>query len=181
ACCCGRAPPMRALASWGIDAPAVDLVPSVPALFGYFFSDAAALVASPRVHIEIDDGRRFLDRGHDRFDVITLDPPPPMAAAGSSLLYSRELYQAVRRRLAPGGVLQQWIWTEDPAILAAAVKSIAAELPYVVAFRSTLSYGTHVLASAAPIDVPTAGALAARLPAAARADVAEWRPGLSAE
>ena len=179
--CFGMGTTMRALASWGIDVTAVDLVPSVPALFGYFFSDAAALVGSPNVRIGIDDGRRFLDRGHDAFDVITLDPPPPMAAAGSSLLYSREMYQAVRRRLAPGGVLQQWIWTEDPAILAAAVRSIAAEFPHVVAFRSTLSYGTHVLASAAPIDVPPGAELAARLPAAARADLVEWRPGASAE
>ena len=37
-----------------------------------------------------------------------MDPPPPVEAAGSSLLYSREFHEAVRDHLAPGGIFQTW-------------------------------------------------------------------------
>ena len=40
----------------------------------------------------IDDGRRFLRRSETKFDLITINPPPQVEAAGSSLLYSREFY-----------------------------------------------------------------------------------------
>src|SRR5262249_39709621 len=99
--CFGMGTTTRALASWGVDVTAVDLVPSVPELFGFFPPAAGAV----RARVEIADGRRSLDRSREPWDVIPLAPPPPVAAAGSSLLYSREFYQAVRRRLAPDGVL----------------------------------------------------------------------------
>ena len=44
------------------------------------------------------ENRRFLRRTSASYDVITIDPPPPIYAAGSSLLYSREFCEAVRRR-----------------------------------------------------------------------------------
>jgi spermidine synthase len=179
--CFGMGTTTRALASWGIEVTAVELVPSVPPMFDFFFPDREAVLGSGRVRVEVDDGRRFLDRVRASYDVITLDPPPPIAAAGSSLLYSREFYQAVKRRLVPGGLLQQWIWTDDPATLAAAARALEDEFPHVVAFASPLSLGTHFIASAAPISVPSAAALTARLPAAARADLVEWLPGQTPE
>ena len=39
----------------------------------------------------------------DRYDVILIDPPPPVEAAGSSLLYSQDFYAVVKERLQPGG------------------------------------------------------------------------------
>jgi spermidine synthase len=175
--CFGMGTTFRSLASWGIDVTAVELVPSIPKMFGFFFADADKVLSSPLVHIEIDDGRRFLDRTRESFDVVTLDPPPPMAAAGSSMLYSRELYQAVKRRLAPRGVLQQWVWSEDKLIVAAAARALKDEFPYVVAYRSSVGIGLHFLASMEPISVPSGSALAARLPPLARADLAEWLEG----
>ena len=35
-------------------------------------------------HIVIDDARRFLERTRDAYDLIAVDPPPPVSAAGSS-------------------------------------------------------------------------------------------------
>jgi spermidine synthase len=89
--------------SWGIETTAVDLVPSVPELFGFFFADASSVQSDPRMHMVIDDGRRFLLRTNRRFDVITIDPPPPVEAAGSSLLYSREFYDIIKTHLNPNG------------------------------------------------------------------------------
>ncbi len=71
----GMGTTFRSLLSWNIDTTAVELVPSVPALFGQFHRNAVQLLASPRAHVVIDDGRRFLDRSTDLYDVITIDPP----------------------------------------------------------------------------------------------------------
>ena len=57
----------------------------------------------------IDDGRRYLERTPQQYDAIIIDPPPPVPAAGSSLLYSRDFYELAKQRLRPGGILQQWL------------------------------------------------------------------------
>ncbi len=62
----------------------------------------------PRVRVVRDDGRRFLSRTTERYDLVTAEPPPPIVA-GSSSLYSLEFYRLVRRSLNPGGVMVQWL------------------------------------------------------------------------
>ncbi len=59
------------------------------------------------VEIHVGDGRHWLQTDADTWDVITLEPPPPLNA-GVGDLYSREFYALCRERLAPGGVLCQW-------------------------------------------------------------------------
>jgi hypothetical protein len=56
----------------------------------------------------VDDGRNYLLTTRRRYDIITSEPMPP-TFAGMVNLYSREYYQLARRRLAPGGVLAQWL------------------------------------------------------------------------
>jgi len=97
--CFGMGTTFRSLASWGIDVTAVELVPGVKEAFGYYFADAVCVLSQPNVRIIVDDGRRFLRRTEKKFDVITIDPPPPIQAAGSSLLYSEEFYSLIRLRL----------------------------------------------------------------------------------
>ena len=84
--CFGMGTAFRSLCSWGLDTTAVELVPSVRDAFGYYFDDAADVLRQPNRRILIDDGRRFLKRTDQRYDIITLDPPPPVEAAASGLL-----------------------------------------------------------------------------------------------
>jgi len=174
--CFGMGTTFRSALSWGIDATAVELVPSVPAFFGYFFEDAAELLGSPRARVIIDDGRRFLERSREQFDVITLDPPPPIQSAGLSLLYSKEFYGAAKRRLKPGGILQQWCVPGDPAVAAAAAEALRESFPYVRAFLALDEKGIQFLASEGPLPPFDAVALAAHMPASAARDLVEWGP-----
>lgn len=178
--CFGMGTSFRSMHAWGIRATAVELVPSVPELFGFFHADAAEIMRSPRARIVIDDGRRYLERNAELFDVITIDPPPPVSAAGSSLLYSREFYEVAHRRLRRGGILQQWTPGGDGVDFAAFVGALQAVFPHVVALQSIEGWGLHLLASDEPIDLATPEVLAARLPAAAVADLVEWGPERSA-
>ncbi len=171
----------RSMLSWGIDSTAVDLVPSVPALFGYYHSDGPELLKLPRSHVVFDDGRRFLERTTEQYDVIVIDPPPPIGAAGSSLLYSREFYVAAKKRLRPDGILQQWFPGGDIRTTVAVARALKESFPYVRAFVGINGWGIHYLASRQPIPNRTGAELAARMPASAAADLVEWGPYPTAE
>jgi predicted membrane-bound spermidine synthase len=173
--CFGMGTTWRSLLSWQIDATAVELVPSVKEAFPYYFNDASTLSANPNGRIIVDDGRRFLHRTSETFDVITLDPPPPVEAAGSSLLYSDEFYDAVKLRLKENGVLQQWFPGVEGETLKAVTRSLLRSFPHVRVFASYDDVGTHFLASRQPISHLTAEELADRMPPQAQADLVEWR------
>ena len=178
--CLGMGTSYRSCLSWNIDTTAVELVPSVKAAFGYYHADAAAVLANPKGHIVIDDGRRFLERTRSTYDVIVIDPPPPVEAAGTSLLYSEEFYTAAKRHLNTNGILQAWIPTEG-FVGRAALRSLCNAFPYVRCFGSVEGWGVHFLASMQPIDRLSAAELVARMPETARQDLQEWAPPVSLE
>jgi spermidine synthase len=177
--CFGMGTTARAMLSWGIETTAVDLVPSVPELFGFFFADAPSVLADRRMHVVIDDGRRFLLRTSGSYDVITIDPPPPVEAAGSSLLYSREFYGVIKTHLKPNGILGQWFPSGERETLSAVARSLTDSFQHVAVYRSLGNYGVHLLASETPIPEMSPAEFAARLPAAAQRDLIEWDPNQS--
>ena len=177
----GMGTSFRSILSWGIPTTAVELVPSIPGLFGSYHADGPALLESPLARMVIDDGRRFLERADERYDVILVDPPPPVRAAGSSLLYSREFCAIVRKRLTPNGILQQWLAGGDPETRASVARALKESFPFVRVFPPLQGSGYHFLASMQPIAVASASEMAARMPAAARADLTEWGPYPTAE
>lgn len=178
--CLGMGTTLRSALSWQAPATAVELIPSVVALAPYFHADARQLFSSPLARIVVDDGRRFLARSADLYDVIVIDPPPPVYAAGSSLLYSVEFYATARQRLAEHGILQQWIPAGDRRLMSAVVAAVAGNFRHVRLFGSIEGWGLHILASQEPIEPLTAEELAARLPPAAVADLLEWGPAATA-
>ena len=175
----GMGTTFRSMLSWDIDATAVELVPSVVDAFDYYHNDAAEVRANPKAHLRIDDGRRFLARTDERFDVITLDPPPPVETAGSSLLYASEFYELAKKRLAPGGIVHQWFpdgIQVEPAIRHAVLASATDAFPYRRVYQSHHGFGLHILLSMEPIQVPSAEAFIEKLPPAALEDLMEWAP-----
>ncbi len=175
--CFGMGTTFRSLLSWGLDTTAVELVPSVRDAFPFYFDDAAAVMRNPRGRVVIDDGRRFLERTRRTFDIVVVDPPPPVEAAASSLLYSREFNEAVKRRLNPGGVFQTWFPVGEERIARAIAKSLADSFAYVRVYRSVEGWGLHFTASMQPIPELDAQGMLARMPEAARRDLAEWSSG----
>jgi hypothetical protein len=178
--CFGMGTSYRSALSWDIETTAVELVPSVRDAFGFYHTDATACLANPKGKIVIDDGRRFLIRTHEKFDVIIVDPPPPPEAAGSSLLYSTEFYGLAKQHLKPGGILQAWVPLSAGPTTEAAARSVSEVFPYIRCFQSIERFGRHFLASMEPIAIPGAAELAARFPSSAATDLQEWSsaPGL---
>jgi len=174
--CFGMGTTYRSLLSWGIPSTAVELAPSVARVFWYFHPDGPELLRSPLSHLVIDDGRRYLERTPVRYDVITIDPPPPVEAAGSSMLYSKEFYSIITQRLQPGGILQQWLPEGDRAVRASVARALKESFTYVRLFQYGPDWGFHFLASNSPIPNRTPAQLAQALPPKAAKDLVEWTP-----
>ena len=179
--CFGMGTTHLSMLSWGIHSTAVELVPSVPGLVTFFHPKAAPWMNSPLSHVVIDDGRFYLERSSEIYDVITIDPPPPVEAAGSSLLYSKEFYSTARKHLSPDGILQQWIPRGDSVVLASVTRALTESFRYVRAFHSLEGWGIHFLASMTPIPNLSASQLAKKLPPDAARDLMEWGPASSAQ
>ena len=182
--CFGMGTTFRSMLSWGIPTTVVDLIPSVPKLFPYYHDDAYQLTNSPLATIVVDDGRRFLDNSNQMYDVIVVDPPPPASAPGSSLLYSREFYDVIKRHLKKDGIFQNWYPSVDGdgATTASITKTLMQSFPYVRAFRCyDHQFGIHYLASMQPLPIMSGSVLAARMPLKASSDFVEWGPQSSAD
>jgi spermidine synthase len=99
----------RAALNAGLNAEAVELVPSVPKMFRWFYPDAAQVLANPRGRVIIADGRNHVELTDRKYDIIVTDPPPPIESSGVSVISSREYFVASRARLNQGGVAMQWV------------------------------------------------------------------------
>ena len=105
----GMGSAFRAALISGLRTDAVELVPSVPRMFGYFYADARKIRADPNGRIIIADGRNYMDLTTERYDIIVTDPPPPIQSSGVSVISSLEYYRAGHARLTPGGIMMQWV------------------------------------------------------------------------
>lgn len=124
----------------------------------------------PRVRVILDDGRNFIDRGSDKFDVV-ISEPPNIWVAGVSGLFTQEFYRAVKSRLRPGGILCQWLplYELTESDFATAVATIGSQFEHLDGW--TNGSVAILLASAQPL--PTAPARrAATLPAPVIEDLA---------
>ncbi len=175
AICFGMGTTVRSFASWPLEnIYAAELSSGVLQAFENFHADAAEIRKDPRVHLVADDGRRFLKRTDQRFDVITIDPPPPIYAAGSGLLYTREFLALIKSRLAEGGILQHWIPDGDDVLHAAIYNALRKHFSHVKMLDSIEGWGVHFLASDAPIKEMNSAEFAKALPEKAQRDFMEW-------
>ena len=108
--CYGVGNTLSALTTYD-DAGTIDVVElsrqiiSIDTLFHKF---NGAPLRDPRVKLTIGDGRNYLLSSPEKYDVITMEPPPP-THAGVVNLYSRDFYEICKERLTNGGMLCQWL------------------------------------------------------------------------
>jgi spermidine synthase len=139
----------------------VELLPPVVRAAGTFRGNFD-VTSDSRVEIRIGDGRRELRRDRSRYDLITLEPPPP-SASGVVNLYSRDFYELARGRLATDGILAQW-WplpTQNDEDSRSLVRSFLDAFPH-VSLWTTEIHEMLLLGSMSPLEVSHAR-IAARL------------------
>ena len=149
----------------GLRTDAVELVPSVPKMFGYYYDDADQVLADPNGKVVIADGRNHLELVDEHFDIILTDPPPPIQSSGVSVISSLEYYEAGRDHLTDGGVMMQWTpYGTTESDLKEHIRTFASVFPHVIAVRGSGGYGFYMLGSAQPmsLDPQAAAAVLAR-------------------
>jgi spermidine synthase len=157
--CFGMGTTYRSAISYGNKVTVVELVKEVLNAFDYFFDDAPAVRNYPKGRMVINDGRNFLKLSKEKYDVITIDPPPPVDAAGVTNLYSREFLELARDHLTKGGIMAHWIpvprsgggvndWETFSMLLA----TFAEIYPHRMLVHGWNKIGMHVLGSMEPFQ-----------------------------
>jgi spermidine synthase len=93
----------------GLRTDAVELSPTVPSRMPVFFPDADHFLNHPRGRVIVSDGRNYVRLSRETYDMVAVDPAPPIESAGSVVLYTREFLTEGKARLRPGGVFMLWI------------------------------------------------------------------------
>lgn len=145
---------------------AVELLPEVVQA-SRLFAGVVGTEAAARVQVTVADARRQVRADPARYDLIVADNFHP-ARSGSAALYTAEHFQAVRERLAPGGLFCQWLPLHqmDLATLRSVVASFLVAYPGAWAVLATNS-----------LETPTVG-LVGRADGLAF-DPAQWRQRLA--
>lgn len=66
---------------------------------------SAGAFEDKRLKLVIDDGRAYLKKTNERYDVILIDVTDPLPEGPSYLLYTKQFYELVKERLKPDGLM----------------------------------------------------------------------------
>lgn len=129
-----------------LEVDAVELLPEVIEASGFFTRLPGDQGHNPRLHLMTGDARRFVRTTRARYDVIVSDNFHP-ARSGSGSLYTVEHFEAVRGRLAPGGLFCQWLPLHqmDLDTLRSIVRAFLEAYPHGWAMLATNSLDTPVV------------------------------------
>src|SRR5262249_24589824 len=132
----------------GLNVEGVELVPSVPTMFGYYYPDAAQVLANPDGHLVISDGRNHVELTDHTYDIVVVDPPPPIESSGTAVLYSQEFYQASASRLKPDGIMMEWMpFGQNLEEFKAHLRTFASVFPNVAVYFGPGGSGNYFLGS----------------------------------
>ena len=140
----------------GLERPVcAELLPAVVQAAALFHGNYGAATDS-RLDLRVRDGRRELLRSIERYDVITLEPPPP-SAMGVVNLYSRDFYALAGHRLTANGLLAQWwpLATQNDEDSRAMVRAFLDAFPYASLWTTEL-HEMLLLGSPEPIELDAA-------------------------
>ncbi len=88
---------------------AVEIEPAVIEAADYLKELHHDVLNNPRVKAIVGDGRNFILNSRERYDVIVTQPSN-MWVSSSSNLFSKEVFEMYRDKLAPGGIVGQWMY-----------------------------------------------------------------------
>lgn len=156
----------------------VELEPAIYRASHYFDFVNQRPLENTLVTARVGDGRNFLSQRSDRFDVIISEPSNPWIT-GVSNLFTREYFQDIKRRLAPGGLFCQWaqLYEMAPWNVKTIYRTLRTEFPYVYVFAAEdLSSDTILIATLEPLplDVGRIGRVMRDPKVAAEARRAGW-------
>jgi len=109
----------------------VEIEPRIVEAAKFFNKENRNIYQNPKVKIIIEDGRNYLKRPDQSYDLITSEPSNPWMK-GIGNLFSTDFYQLCRRRLKANGIMCQWIhsYSISPKVFKMEVNSFRQSFPY---------------------------------------------------
>jgi spermidine synthase len=137
----------------GLRTDAVELSPTVPSRMPVFFPDAERFLQDPQGRVIVSDGRNYVRLSRETYDMVAVDPAPPIESAGSVVLYTREFLTEGKARLRPGGTFMLWIPYALPLDdFKEHVRTFTGVFPHVRLVLSPGRHGVFMFGSDAPLE-----------------------------
>ena len=132
----------------------IEIEPAVIEASRYFEAENRRVLSDPRVRMIVADGRNFLQTTRTRYDVIISEPSNPWIR-GLATLFTREFFALAKSRLAPGGLMLQWIqsYSLAPEDLRMVVATFRTAFPGASLWHTTVS-DNCLLGGEAPRVIP---------------------------
>ena len=134
-----------------LDVDVVELSPEAVEGASWLAAVNGNVTSRANVSISIDDGRNYLLRNDEQFDIITADVIQPHHV-GAGKVWSVEYWKLTRDALAPGGVMVQWVPNVRSRDHSMIVRSFLDVFPYVTAWAN----GTLLVGSNEPLKIDVA-------------------------
>jgi spermidine synthase len=169
--CFGMGSTFRSSIVQGLHTTAVELDPTVPSVMHWFYPNANKYLHSPLAHVIVSDGRNYVRLSDKRYDLITVDMPPPVWSAGAVVLMTQEFYQEASQRLTRGGVLSSFIPVENPSLEKLILRTFRSVFKYMRVVYAPRTFGAYVMGSQSPISLSRGALTSAFGTPAAKADL----------
>lgn len=129
-----------------------EIEPAVIAAEPHFVEVNHRPLDSPHFTIVYDDARAYVQGTDESFDLILSEPSNPWIA-GVANLFTREFYELASRKLAPRGILAQWVqsYAFAPADYALIVRTLGDVFPHQRLVRIS-EVDTILIASNEPLE-----------------------------
>jgi spermidine synthase len=160
-----------------------EIEPIIPPISTRFFGEQNYHVANdPRTHIVFDDARHYVLTTTEKFDIIASDPLD-VFAKGTAGLYSTEYFEAVKRRLNPGGIFTLYVplYESDLVTVKSELATFFEAFPYGTIWANTIDgrgYDMVFMGQTEPAKIDLNG-VEERLARADYAEVAQSLRGIN--
>jgi spermidine synthase len=116
----------------------IEIEPAVVEAAAFFAKENREVLKNPKARVAIADGRNFLLASDGGYDVIISEPSNPWMR-GIGNLFSLDFYELTAQRLAPKGMVCQWIHTYGlfPEDLKMVVKTFRSVFPHTTIWNTT--------------------------------------------
>jgi spermidine synthase len=136
----------------GLQITVVDLVRETFAAYKYYHSDAEEILAKPYVHLEVNDGRNRLLLSDTFYDVITVDPAPPIYSAGTVNLYTQEFFTLAKNRLSKTGIFCLWFPGGTREEVHSLLRTFYSVFPDASIWSGPSGWGFYLIGPKNPVD-----------------------------
>jgi len=118
----------------------IEIEPAVVEAAAFFVKENRGILTNPKAHVAIADGRNFLLASDGDYDVIISEPSNPWMR-GIGNLFSLDFYELTAQRLAPKGIVCQWIHTYGlfPEDVKMVVKTFRSVFPHTTIWNTNRS------------------------------------------